>query len=144
MADAYNLDRFLTAQQPVYAEVLAELRAGRKRTHWMWFVFPQLQGLGTSPMAQRYGIASLNEARAYLAHPVLGARLRECCALMLQVPQRSALEILGSPDDLKFRSCVTLFGLAAPQVDLFRRCLDRFHGGQPDPRTVALCGTMAP
>ena len=144
MADPHNLDRFLTAQQPVYPEVLDELRAGRKRTHWMWFVFPQLQGLGTSPMAQRYGIASLDEARAYVAHPVLGARLRECCALMLQVPQRSALEILGSPDDLKFRSCVTLFGLAAPQFDLFRRCLDRFYGGQPDPRTVALCGTMAP
>jgi len=108
----------------------------------MWFVFPQLQGLGTSPMAQRYAIASLAEARAYLTHPVLGPRLRECCEAMLQVPQRSAREILGSPDDLKFRSCVTLFGLAAPQDDLFRRCLDRFYGGEPDPRTVALCGTM--
>jgi uncharacterized protein (DUF1810 family) len=122
--------------------VLAELRAGRKRTHWMWFVFPQLQGLGTSAMAQRYGIASLAETRAYLAHPVLGPRLRECCEAMLQVPGRSALQILGSPDDLKFRSCVTLFGLAAPHDDLFRRCLDRFCGGEPDPRTVALCGTM--
>jgi len=138
------LDRFVTAQQPVIAEVVDELRAGRKRTHWMWFVFPQLQGLGSSPMAQRYGIASLDEARDYLAHPVLGPRLRDCCALMLQVPRRSALDILGSPDDLKFRSCLTLFGLAAPQDDLFRRCLDRFYGGQPDPRTLALCGTMGP
>jgi uncharacterized protein (DUF1810 family) len=142
MSDAWNLERFVAAQAPVMGEVLAELRAGRKRTHWMWFVFPQLQGLGTSAMAQRYGIASLAEARAYLAHPVLGPRLRECCEAMLQVPGRSALQILGSPDDLKFRSCVTLFGLAAPQDDLFRRCLDRFCGGEPDHRTVALCGTM--
>jgi uncharacterized protein (DUF1810 family) len=144
MPDPHSLDRFVDAQQPVYAQVLAELRAGRKRTHWMWFVFPQLRGLGTSPMAQRFALASLDEARAYLAHPVLGPRLRECCDLMLQVPQRSALEILGSPDDLKFRSCLTLFGLAAPGDDLFRRCLDRFYDGEPDPRTVALCGTMAP
>jgi uncharacterized protein (DUF1810 family) len=142
MSDAWNLERFVAAQAPVMGDVLAELRAGRKRTHWMWFVFPQLQGLGTSAMAQRYGIASLAEARAYLAHPVLGPRLRECCEAMLQVPGRSALQILGSPDDLKFRSSVTLFGLAAPHDDLFRRCLDRFYGGQPDPRTVALCGTM--
>jgi uncharacterized protein (DUF1810 family) len=144
MADPRQLDRFLSAQQPVYADVLTELRAGRKRTHWMWFIFPQLQGLGTSAMAQRFGITSLDEARAYLAHPVLGARLRECCELMLQVPQRSALDILGSPDDLKFRSCATLFSSAAPHDDLFQRCLDRFYAGQPDPRTVALCGTMAP
>ena len=120
-------------------EVRAELRAGRKRSHWMWFVFPQLRGLGTSAMAQHYGLASLDEARAYLAHPVLGARLRECCALMQAVPARSAHEILGSPDDLKYRSCLTLFALAAPQEALFREGLERFYGGQRDPRTLALC-----
>ena len=135
-----DLQRFVDAQEGVIDEVRAELRAGRKRSHWMWFVFPQLQGLGTSAMAQHYGIASLDEAHAYLAHPVLGERLRECCALMLAVPARSAHEILGSPDDLKFRSCLTLFALAAPQEPLFRDGLERFFGGQPDPRTQALCG----
>ena len=142
MDDPYHLDRFVTAQEPVIATVLDELRAGRKRSHWMWFVFPQLRGLGTSSMAQLFGIASLAEARAFLAHPVLGARLRECCTLMLRVPQRSAHEILGTPDDLKFRSCVTLFAQAEPQEPLFRACLDRFYGGEPDPCTLALCGTM--
>ena len=123
-------------------DVRAELSNGRKRSHWMWFVFPQLKGLGLSSTAQHYGIASLAEARAYLAHPVLGPRLRACCELMLAVPQRSAHEILGSPDDLKFRSCVTLFSLAAPDEPLFRRCLERFYDGEPDPRTLALSGTM--
>ena len=137
-----DLERFVTAQEPVIATVLQELRAGRKRSHWMWFVFPQLRGLGSSAMAEHYGIASLREARAYLAHPVLGARLRECCGLMLAVPQRSALEILGSPDDLKFRSCCTLFQLAAPGEELFGQCLARFYDGVPDPLTLALCGTM--
>jgi uncharacterized protein (DUF1810 family) len=140
--DTVDLERFLTAQAPVMDSVRAELRAGRKRSHWMWFVFPQLRDLGISATAQHYGIASLDEARAYLAHPLLGPRLRECCELMLAVPRKSAHDILGSPDDLKFRSCVTLFALAAPGEDLFRRCLERFYGGAPDPRTVALCGTM--
>ena len=142
MDDPHDLERFVTAQEPVIATVRDELRAGRKRSHWMWFVFPQLRGLGTSSMAERFGIASLAEARAYLAHPVLGPRLRECCSLMLEVPGRSANAILGSPDDLKFRSCVTLFSLAEPQEPLFRACLDRFYGGESDPRTLALCGTM--
>jgi uncharacterized protein (DUF1810 family) len=142
MASDFDLQRFVAAQEGVMDSVREELRAGRKRSHWMWFVFPQLRGLGTSAMAQRYGIASLEEARAYLAHPVLGPRLRECCELMLAVTGRSAHEILGSPDDLKFRSCVTLFSLAAPDEPLFRRCLDRFHEGAPDNRTLALCGTM--
>jgi uncharacterized protein (DUF1810 family) len=142
--DRHDLQRFPAAQEGVMDTVRDELRAGRKRTHWMWFVFPQLRGLGTSSMARHYGIASLEEARAYLAHPVLGARLRECCELMLQVPARSAHDILGSPDDLKLRSCLTLFALAAPAEDLFQRCLDRFYGGAPDPRTEALCGKMAP
>jgi len=139
MDDPHDLERFVTAQAGVIEGVRAELRAGRKASHWMWFVFPQLRSLGRSATALHYGIASLAEARAYLAHPVLGARLRECCTLMLQVPGRSAHDILGSPDDLKFRSCCTLFALAAPQEPLFRQCLERFYGGQEDERTVALC-----
>ena len=139
------LDRFTRAQAPVIDTVRGELRAGRKQSHWMWFVFPQLRGLGLSSTAQHYGIASLQEARAYLAHPVLGPRLRECCELMLAVPEpRSAHNILGSPDDLKFRSCVTLFSLVATGDPLFVRCLDRFYGGQSDVRTLGLCGTMGP
>ena len=137
---AFDLQRFVDAQQGVIDAVRDELRAGRKRSHWMWFVFPQLQGLGSSAMAQHYGIASLEEARAYLAHPVLGPRLRECCALMLAVPERSAHEILGSPDDLKFRSCLTLFALAAPQEAVFRDALQRFYRGEMDARTQALLG----
>ena len=140
MDDPHELERFVAAQAPVIDAVRDELRAGRKRSHWMWFVFPQLQGLGASSMAQRYGIASLEEARAYLAHAVLGPRLRECCALMLAVPAKDAHEILGSPDDLKFRSCLTLFSLAAPQEAVFRQALQRFYEGEPDARTVALCG----
>ncbi|MDE2607779.1 MAG: DUF1810 domain-containing protein [Burkholderiales bacterium] len=139
MVSPHGLDRFVTAQAGVIEDVRAELRAGRKASHWMWFVFPQLKALGRSATALHYGIASLAEARAYLAHPVLGARLRECCALMLQVPGRGAHEILGSPDDLKFRSCCTLFALAQPQEPLFRQCLERFYGGQEDERTMALC-----
>ena len=136
--DPFDLQRFVTAQAPVLDAVLAELRAGRKRSHWMWFVFPQLRGLGTSSMAHRYGIASLAEARAYLAHPLLGPRLRECCELVLHVQGRTAHDIFGSPDDLKFRSCITLFGLAAPGEPLFAQLLDKQYGGMPDPRTVAL------
>jgi uncharacterized protein (DUF1810 family) len=142
---AFDLGRFTHAQEPVIASARNELRAGRKQSHWMWFVFPQLRGLGLSSMAQHYGIASLEEARAYLAHPVLGPRLRECCELMLAVPPTaSAHDVLGSPDDLKFHSCVTLFSLAAPEDTLFQRCLARFSGGRPDPRTLELCGRMDP
>jgi uncharacterized protein (DUF1810 family) len=141
--DPHDLQRFIDAQESVIDTVRAELQAGRKRSHWMWFVFPQLKGLGSSSMAQHYGLASLEEARAYVQHPLLGARLKECCALMLQVPDRSAHDILGSPDDLKFHSCVTLFGLAAPHEPVFRQCLQRFWAGARDPRTVALCGNMA-
>jgi uncharacterized protein (DUF1810 family) len=142
--DPFDLDRFTQAQEPMIAGVRAELRAGLKQSHWMWFVFPQLRGLGPSSMAQHYGIASLAEARAYLAHPVLGPRLRECCELMLALPAtKSAHDILNSPDDLKFRSCLTLFGLAAaPDDTLFHRCLDRFYSGRPDPRTLEVCGRM--
>ena len=138
MDDPFELARFVRAQAPVYDDVVGELRAARKRTHWMWFVFPQLAGLGFSAMAQQYAIASLEEARAYLAHPLLGPRLRECSALVLAAPEPDAHGIFGSPDDLKFRSCMTLFAGAAPQEAVFRACLDRFFGGEPDPRTIAL------
>jgi uncharacterized protein (DUF1810 family) len=138
MDDPFELARFVRAQAPVYDDVLAELRAARKRTHWMWFVFPQLAGLGFSATAQQYAIASLDEARAYLAHPVLGPRLRECSALVLAAPEPDAHRLFGSPDDLKFRSCMTLFGRAAPQEPVFTECLDRFFGGEGDPHTLAL------
>ncbi|TWO70591.1 DUF1810 domain-containing protein [Caenimonas sedimenti] len=138
-ADPHQLERFVAAQAPMIEAVRAELRAARKTSHWMWFVFPQLTALGRSQMARHYGLASVEEARAYLAHPVLGPRLRECCTLMLQAPGHDAHAILGSPDDLKFRSCVTLFGLAEPAEPLFAQCLRKFYGGQADPRTLELC-----
>ena len=137
----HDLGRFVDAQQGVIDTAVAELRAGRKRTHWMWFVLPQLRGLGMSSMAHAYGIASLEEARAYLAHPVLGPRLRAAVEAMLSVPGKSAHEILGSPDDLKFRSCLTLFAVAAPEEVLFEEALRRFHAGEKDPRTLALLGS---
>jgi uncharacterized protein (DUF1810 family) len=130
-----DLDRFASAQAGVYADALAELKAGRKRTHWMWFIFPQIAGLGFSPAAQRYAIASLDEARAYLAHPVLGPRLRECAQTLLAVDGMSAREILGYPDDLKLRSSMTLFARAADDPDVFEAVLDRYYDG-PDPRTL--------
>lgn len=132
-----DLDRFVSAQAGVYADALAELKAGRKRTHWMWFIFPQIAGLGFSPAAQRYAIASLDEARAYLAHPVLGPRLRECAQTLLAVDGMSAREILGYPDDLKLRSSMTLFARAADDPDVFEAVLDRYFDG-PDPRTLDL------
>lgn len=138
MSDRYDLQRFLDAQEPVYPQVLAELRAARKASHWMWFVFPQLAGLGGSPMARRYAISSLDEARAYLAHPVLGPRLRECSELVLRAAQPDVHRIFGSPDDLKFRSCMTLFQRAATQEPVFGACLDRYFGGQPDAATLAM------
>jgi uncharacterized protein (DUF1810 family) len=138
-----DLERFAAAQQPVIAQVRAELAAGRKRTHWMWFVFPQLRGLGRSEMAHRYGIASRAEAQAYLAHPVLGPRLRECVALLLATPGRSAHEILGSPDDLKLHSCLTLFHEASGGGEPFGQALARFFGGRPDAATLRLLGHPA-
>ena len=133
-----NLARFIDAQEPIYLTALAELEAGQKRSHWMWFIFPQLKGLGHSAMAQRYAIADLAEAKRYLADPVLGSRLRECVAAVLKYPNRSAHEIFGSPDDLKFRSCLTLFEAAAPNEALFRQALDVFYEGKGDPRTAEL------
>jgi uncharacterized protein (DUF1810 family) len=136
MDDPHNLARFLDAQAPVYAQVLDELRAGRKRSHWIWFIFPQVVGLGHSAMSERYAIASLDEARAYLAHPVLGARLRECSELVLAVQDRSIHEIFGSPDDKKFHSCITLFNRAAPVETVFAQCLKKYFEGEVDAQTL--------
>jgi len=138
MDDPYDLQRFVEAQAPYYEQALAELRAGRKRTHWMWFMFPQIAGLGASAMAQRYAIESIDEAKAYLAHPVLGGRLRECAHAVLEVPGRSIHEIFGSPDDLKFRSSMTLFEHADPADPVFAACLRKYFGGEPDRQTLAL------
>ena len=135
-----DLQRFMEAQAPVYGTALAELREGRKRTHWMWFVFPQLKSLGRSSMAQFYGLHDLAEPRSYWAHPVLGPRLRECVAATLATPQRSAHDIFGSPDDLKLRSCLTLFEQAASDP-CFADGLERFYGGRRDEATQALLQT---
>jgi len=140
MTDAGRFDpqRFLDVQAPVVDAVRAELARGRKTSHWMWFVFPQLAGLGRSAMAQRYALASLDEAKAYAAHPVLGARLRELAGLVLTHTGRSAHEIFGWPDDVKFHSCMTLFARAAPDEPVFRAALDRFFDGSEDAGTLAL------
>ena len=133
--DPYDLRRFVDAQESVYRTVVAELRAGRKRSHWIWFIFPQLRGLGRSGTAIRYGIASRDEAAAYLAHPVLGPRLRECTRLVAQVDGRSIEEIFGWPDNLKVRSSMTLFRYATEDDADFRAVLDKFYGGEEDPAT---------
>jgi uncharacterized protein (DUF1810 family) len=133
-----DLERFVVAQAPHVEAVEAELRAGRKRTHWMWFVFPQLRGLGRSRLATHFGLRSAADARAFLEHPVLGPRLREHVALLLAVPGRSAHDILGSPDDLKLRSCLTLFRAVDGADGVFERALARFFDGRPDPATLQL------
>jgi uncharacterized protein (DUF1810 family) len=135
-----NLQRFLDAQSPVYDQALEELKAGSKQSHWMWFVFPQHRGLGSSHKAQFYGIECLDEARAYQKHPVLGARLHECTTAVLRHTGKSASQILGVPDDLKFFSCMTLFSEAAPQELVFRLALQAFFNGSKDPETLRLCG----
>jgi len=134
---AFNLERFVTAQEPVYRAVVDELRQGHKRTHWMWFVFPQIAGLGHSAMAQQYAIASADEAAAYLAHPVLGARLRECAGLVAAHADVPIETIFHAPDDLKFHSSMTLFADVAPDEALFQTCLDTFFDGQSDEATLA-------
>jgi uncharacterized protein (DUF1810 family) len=135
--DRFQLQRFVDAQEPVYETVLVELRAGRKRGHWMWFIFPQIVGLGRSAIAQRFALASLEEASAYLAHPVLGRRLRECAMLVAGISGRSITEIFGNPDDMKFRSSMTLFARAGPDEPIFATCLRQYFGGEPDPQTLA-------
>jgi uncharacterized protein (DUF1810 family) len=138
----YDLERFLNAQEGVFDRAFDELCAGEKQSHWMWFVFPQLRGLGHSPMAQRYGIHSLDEARAYLQHPVLGLRLRRCTEAVLAVPDRSLRQIFGTPDDLKFRSSMTLFSLASEEEPIFHEALDKYCSGTMDRATRDLIKKM--
>jgi uncharacterized protein (DUF1810 family) len=137
MDDPHDLKRFVDAQDRVYDRVLAELRAGAKASHWMWFVFPQIVGLGASPMAQRFAISGREEAAAYAAHPVLGARLRECTRLVNAVDGRTAHQIFGSPDDMKFRSSMTLFSRCAAEPQVFVDALAKYFAGNPDPLTLA-------
>lgn len=136
MTDVYNLQRFLDAQEGVYDTVLEELRAGKKSSHWIWFIFPQIAGLGRSGTAQRFAIGSLDEAKAYLQHPILAPRLRACTQLVLDVNGRSAEQIFGYPDHLKFRSCLTLFMTAATENKFFRDALLKYFDGKPDTLTL--------
>jgi len=138
MGDDFNFERFVEAQDAVYEFVLEELGAGEKLSHWMWFVFPQIRGLGGSPMAERFAISSLDEAKAYLEHPILGPRLEECTRLVLAVNGKSAEEIFGYPDDLKFRSCMTLFAECAADAGIFTGSLQKFYDGEPDQQTLAI------
>lgn len=140
MSDPYDLHRFVEAQDGVVKAVERELSEGAKRSHWMWFVFPQIRGLGMSMMAQRYAIGSLKEARAYLAHPVLGERLRKWTRLVLQVEGKSAQEIFGYPDYLKFRSSMTLFSRVAEEGSVFHHALDKYYDGEPDRKTLSILG----
>lgn len=137
-ADEFDLNRFLEAQEASYATALQELRSGKKRTHWIWYVFPQLRGLGTSSMSAKYGMSGLREARLYLAHPVLGQRLRESTEVMLGHQASSAESVLGELDAAKFRSCLTLFSLAEPTTQVFNAALDRFFSGLRDRKTLDL------
>jgi uncharacterized protein (DUF1810 family) len=136
--DPYTLRRFVEAQESVIGDVKTELRSGRKRSHWMWFVFPQLEGLGSSQLSQRYAISSREEARAYLSHPTLGPRLRECTEIVNGLDGRSANDVFGSPDDLKFRSSMTLFEAVADDPAPFRTALERYYDGDRDSKTIEL------
>jgi uncharacterized protein (DUF1810 family) len=137
-ADPFDLERFVRAQERDYLDALAELRSGRKRSHWMWYVFPQFRGLGFSAMSRRYAIGSVDEAQAFLRHPVLGPRLRESAAALLAIANRSAMEILGSPDDLKLRSSATLFACVSPPGSAFEQLLQKYWEGEPDEATLRL------
>ena len=140
MHDTFGLSRFVQAQRPVLSQVMAELCSGRKTTHWMWFIFPQLQGLARSEIANRYAISGVGEARAYLAHDVLGPRLEDCVRTVLQHRNASATQIFGSPDDMKFRSCLTLFAYVQPGSAVYQQALDQFYSGEPDGKTLSLLG----
>jgi uncharacterized protein (DUF1810 family) len=139
-ADPFDLNRFLKAQANVYERALAEIRRGDKRSHWMWYIFPQIEGLGFSSMSKRYAINGLDEARAYLEHPVLGPRLLECAEAVMVVEGRPANEIFGSPDDMKLRSCATLFACVSPPWSVFERLLAKYYGGERDAKTLRLLG----
>ena len=138
--DVHNLQRFLDAQSNIYSQVITELQQGSKRTHWIWFIFPQMAGLGFSQTASYYGIKSIDEARSYLKQPILGERLRECVRLVLNVKGKTARQIFGSPDDLKFCSSMTLFQQASPDNSLFAKALDQYYQGKADTRTLQLLG----
>ncbi|HUJ18490.1 MAG TPA: DUF1810 domain-containing protein [Nitrospirota bacterium] len=138
--DPYDLGRFISAQEGVYDRALAELRSGSKRTHWMWFIFPQIDGLGHSPTTRHYAIKSLEEARRYLGHPVLGTRLAECAEAVLVVQGLSAADIFGHPDDWKLQSSMTLFALVAGPGSVFERVLDKYYQGKRDARTLQIVG----
>ena len=140
MDDPYDLQRFVSAQASMMPQVLAELKAGEKLSHWIWFIFPQLKGLGQSSMSEFYGIGSLDEARAYWQHPVLGARIEQCTRLVNLVEKRPIERILGYPDDLKFRSSMTLFARAVPENAVFNEALKKYFNGEPDHRTLELLG----
>jgi len=141
--DPHDLNRFVEAQAGDYDRALAEIRGGRKRSHWMWYVFPQVEGLGFSSMSRRYSIKSADEARAYLDHPLLGRRLVECAEAALAVEGRSALEIFGSPDDMKLKSCATLFASVSPPDSVFARLLDKYYEGERDAKTLRLLATAS-
>ena len=136
--DPHDLDRFRLAQNDCFLQAFAEIRAGRKKSHWMWYIFPQFDGLGFSPTSKRYAIKSTAEARAYLRHPVLGARLKQCCEALVAGNERSAANVFGSPDDMKLRSCATLFAAVSPPGSLFEQVLNRFFDGVPDEHTIRL------
>ena len=138
--DPYDLKRFVQAQEGDYERALSEVKSGRKSSHWMWYIFPQFDGLGFSATSRRYSIKSIAEAKAYLRHPVLGQRLMKCGEAALSVKGRSAYEIFGSPDDMKLRSCATLFAHVSPSGSIFHRLLDKYFHGEPDPKTLALLG----
>jgi uncharacterized protein (DUF1810 family) len=138
--DAYNLDRFLRAQEDDYERALSEIKSGLKRSHWMWYIFPQFDGLAFSSTSKHYSIKSLDEARAYLAHPVLGPRLQECAEAVLGIEGKTASEIFGSPDDLKLRSCATLFAIASPPDSVFECVLRKYYHGERDSKTQHLLG----
>lgn len=140
MEDPYNLQRYILAQESVIENVFAELRAGRKQSHWMWFIFPQIKGLGHSDMARRFAISSLEEADAYLRHPILGERLRECSSLVVDIEGRTIEQIFGHPDDMKFHSSMTLFSIAAEDNEIFKQCLHKYFSGKMDPHTLAQLG----
>jgi uncharacterized protein (DUF1810 family) len=136
--DPFDLRRFTGAQESTYLDALNELKRGRKESHWIWFIFPQIDGLGYSPTSKHYAIKSLEEVRQYLAHPVLGARLKECCEAVLALPPQSISDIFGPPDDLKFRSSMTLFAVAAGRDSIFTKLLEKFLAGQPDEKTLEI------
>ena len=142
--DPYNLGRFLAAQEGAYRRAYREIVAARKGSHWMWFIFPQLLGLGSSDMARRYAISGLPEAEAYMEHPVLGPRLLECCEALLRIEGRSASDLFGYPDDVKLRSSMTLFAQVSRSRDACRAVLDRYFGGKSDDRTLSLLATLRP